>query len=86
MQIVDRVGGQTQLGKNQQIDMRIVRAARFCQNRIAIKGDIGGPHMRRRSRHPHKAVFVQGKEGMATIGLGRCAHDFSLTQMGAGWQ
>ena len=68
-QIVDRVGGEVELGEDGEVDIRPVRAPRFLENGIAIEANIRGTDPRGAGGHPDKAMSMQGHEVLAAPGL-----------------
>ena len=62
MQVVEGVGRDRELGEDDEVDARLVRPHGLGEDRVAIEGDVGGQHPRRRGRHPHEAVAMQREE------------------------
>ena len=64
MQIVDRVGGEVEFGKDDEIDAAIMRLARHGDGRGDVGGDVADAGERRRRRDAGELVAMDRGEGV----------------------
>ncbi len=71
VKIVDRVGGDAELGKDREVDVRGIGAPRLLEDGVAIVADVRRAHARGAGGNPDEAMPMHGHE---PVGAGGVVH------------